>query len=108
MWQRLKLEFRENFWDSEQVLKVRQKFTELDTQTQSYILIGSFSAFVLFLLVTFFTLWGKTISLKNEMAQMEDSIRYAQAAAVKIEELRGQAQTQGRDPLLEGINLNAP
>jgi hypothetical protein len=108
MWQKLQTEFREQIWDNEQVLKLRQKFSELDTQTQSYIIIGSFAAFVLFLLATFFTLWGKTISVKNQIAEMETNIQYVQKAAVKIDELRSQAQLQGVEPLLEGIDANAP
>jgi len=108
MWQKLQTEFREQIWDNEQVLKLRQKFSELDTQTQSYVIIGSFAAFVLFLLVTFFTLWGKTISVKNQIAEMETTIQYVQKAAVKIDELRSQAQSQGIEPLLEDIDANAP
>lgn len=108
MWQKLKTEFREQIWDNEQVLKIRQKFAELDTQTQSYIIIGSFAAFVLFLLATFFTLWGKTISVKNQIAEMETHIQYVQKAAVKIDELRQQAQSQGSEPLIEDIDTNAP
>lgn len=108
MWQKLRTEFKEQIWDNEQVLKARQKFAELDTQTQSYIIIGSFAAFVLFLLVTFFTLWGKTISVKNQIAEMETNIQYVQKAAVKIDELRAQAQSQGTEPLIEDIDTNAP
>lgn len=108
MWQKLQTEFREQIWDNEQVLKLRQKFAELDTQTQSYIIIGSFAAFVLFLLVTFFTLWGKTISVKNQIAEMEANIQYVQKAAVRIDELRQRAQSQGSEPLLEDIDTNAP
>jgi hypothetical protein len=108
MWQKLQTEFREQIWDNEQVLKLRQKFSELDTQTQSYIIIGSFAAFVLFLLATFFTLWGKTISVKSQIAEMETTIQYVQKAAVKIDELRSQAQSQGIEPLLEGIDPSAP
>jgi hypothetical protein len=108
MWQKLQTEFREQIWDNEQVLKLRQKFAELDTQTQSYIIIGSFAAFVIFLLATFFTLWGKNISVKNQIAEMETHIQYAQKAAVKIDELRQQAQSQGAEPLLEDIDTNAP
>lgn len=107
MLKRLKADFKEQIWDSEQVLKIRQKFSELDTQTQSYVLIGSFAAFVLFLLLTFFTLWGRTISVKNEIAAMDDTIRYVQKSAVRIEELRAAAQSQGYEPLLEGIDLDA-
>lgn len=108
MWQRFKTEFREQIWDNEQVLKLRQKFSELDTQTQSYILIGSFSAFVLFLLVTFFALWGRAITVKSRIAEMESHIRYVQKAVTQIEEFRAQARNQGREPLLEGLDLSAP
>ena len=79
---RIIAEFREKIWENEQVLKVRQKFFELDTQTQSYILIGSFAGFVLILLLTFFSLWGHVISLKNEIARMEESIRMAQNSEI--------------------------
>jgi hypothetical protein len=108
MWQKFKTEFREQIWDNEQVLKIRQKFAELDPQTQSYIIIGSFAAFVLFLLATFFTLWGKTISVKNQIAEMETNIQYVQKAAVRIDELRQQAQSQGSEPLIEDIDTSAP
>jgi hypothetical protein len=108
MWQRIQLEFKENIWDNEHVLKLRQKFSELDTQVQSYILIGSFAAFVLFLLATFFTLWGRAISVKSQLAEMDNTTRYVQTAAVRIEELRAQARVQGEEPLLEGLDLTAP
>lgn len=97
---RLKAEFTEQIWNNEQVLKLRQKFAELDTQTQSYALIGGFSAFVLVLLLTFFTLWGKTISLKNELARMDESIRMAQNSAARIEELKALDSARRADPML--------
>jgi hypothetical protein len=108
MWQRLKTDFKEQIWDNEQVLKLRQRFAELDPQIQSYVLIGSFSAFVLFLLVTFFTLWGRAISVKSQLALMDDNIRYVQSSAARIEELRSQARIGGREPLLEGLDPAAP
>ncbi|MGZ3694015.1 MAG: hypothetical protein ACXWQO_07430 [Bdellovibrionota bacterium] len=108
MWQRLKTEFKEQIWDNEQILKVRQKFAELDSQTQSYVIIGSFAGFVLILLLTFFTLWGKTILLKNELASMDDDIRYTQNAATRIEELKAEARTQSSDSLLRDFDINLP
>src|SRR4051812_47594533 len=108
MWPRIKTEFREQIWDNEQVLKLRQKFAELDSQTQSYVIIGSFAGFVLILLLTFFTLWGKTILLKNELASMDDDIRYAQNAATRIEELKAEARTQNFDSLLRDFDVNLP
>lgn len=108
MWQKLKADFKEQVWDHEQVLKLRQKFGELDSQTQSYVIIGSFAGFVVILLVSFFALWGRAISVKNELAAMEESIRYVQNSAVKIEELRAQAQSQNFEPLLEGLDIEAP
>jgi hypothetical protein len=107
MWQRIRQEWKEQVWDNEQVLKLRQKFAELDTQTQSYVLIGSFAGFVVVLLLTFFVLWGRAISVKNEIAAMEETIQYVQKSAVKIEELKAQAMQQGTEPLLEGLNLDA-
>lgn len=108
MWQKLKTDFKEQVWDHEQMLKARQKFSELDTQTQSYVLIGSFGAFVLILLLSFFGLLGRTISLKTEIAALEDQIKFVQQSAVKIEELRAQAQQQNFEPLLEGVDPSAP
>lgn len=105
---RLKAEFKEQIWDNEQVLKLRQRFAELDTQTQSYVLIGGFATFVLFLLLTFFTLWGRAILVKSELASMDEQIRFVQTSAVRIEELRSQAQSEGTEPLLEEIDLSAP
>lgn len=101
---RLKAEFQEQVWNSEQVLKLRQKFAELDTQTQSYVLIGSFAGFVLILLLTFFTLWGKTISLKNELARMDESIRMAQNSAARIEELKALDNARRADPMLRDFD----
>ncbi len=101
-------EFREKFWDSEQLLKVRQKFSELDTQTQSYVLIGSFAAFMLVLVLTFFALWAKTISLKNELAQMDQQIRLAQNSAVRIEELKAQERNRTSDALLRDFDTSGP
>ncbi len=106
MWQKLKTEFREQIWDNEQVLKLRQKFSELDAQTQSYVLIGSFAAFVLVLLLTFFALWGKTISLKKEIARMEDQIRLAQNSAVRIEELKAMQRNRTADFLLKDFDVS--
>lgn len=106
MWQKWKAELREKIWDSEQVLKLRQKFSELDSQTQSYVLIGSFAAFVLVLLVTFFTLWGKTISLKRELARMDEQIRLTQNTAVRIEELKAQQRNRTSDALLRDFDVS--
>jgi len=106
MFGRLKTEFREQIWNSEQILKLRQKFAELDTQTQSYVLIGSFAAFVLVLLLTFFTLWGRTISLKNELAQMDEAIRMTQNSAVRIEELKAQERSRMGDAMLASFDAS--
>ncbi len=103
---RISTEFREKIWDSETVLKARQKFSELDTQTQSYVLIGSFAAFVLVLLLTFFTLWGRTISLKNEIARLDDSIRMTQNADVRIQELKALEAMRNSDPLLRDFDVS--
>ena len=103
---RLKAEFTEQIWNNEQVLKLRQKFAELDTQTQSYVLIGGFAAFVLVLLLTFFTLWGKTISLKNELARMDESIRMAQNSAARIEELKALDSARRADPMLRDFQTD--
>lgn len=103
---RLKAEFTEQIWNNEQVLKLRQKFAELDTQTQSYVLIGGFAAFVLVLLLTFFTLWGKTISLKSELARMDESIRMAQNSAARIEELKALDSARRADPMLRDFQTD--
>ncbi|MCO5141523.1 MAG: hypothetical protein M9962_00365 [Oligoflexia bacterium] len=105
--QRLKTEFREQVWDNDQVLKLRQKFAELDTQTQSYILIGGFSFFVFILLITFFTFWGKTISMKNDIAAMEEQIRSTQMIGTKIEEYKIAARSQNQDPILRDFDIGA-
>lgn len=108
MWEKFKIEFREQVWDNEQVLKLRQKFSELDTQTQSYIVIGAFSSFVFLLFISFIGFWVKTSSLKSEIAQMDDQIRYVQSSAVKIEELKMQARSQSGDSLLRDFDISAP
>jgi hypothetical protein len=108
MWQRLKTEFREQIWDNEQILKVRQKFAELDSQTQSYVIIGFFCGFVLLLLVTFFTLWGRAISMKSELVALDESIRYAQTAASRIDELKAEARNQSSDILLRDFDVTLP
>ena len=105
---RLSAEFKEKIWDSEAVLKGRQKFAELDTQTQSYVLIGSFAAFVLILLLTFFTLWGRVISLKSELARMDDSIRMAQNSNVRIQELKAAQANRNSDSLLRDFDATGP
>lgn len=104
MLKRFKADFQERVWNSEQVLKLRQKFGELDTQTQSYVLIGSFAGFVLVLLLTFFTLWGKTIALKNELARMDESIRMTQNSEVRIKELEALERSRRADPMLASFD----
>src|SRR5688500_6707618 len=108
MWRKIKTELKEQIWDNEQVLKIRQKFAELDSQAQSYVIIGSFAAFVLILLVTFFTLWGRTMVLKSELASLDDDIRFAQKSATRLEELKAEARTQGSDSLLRDFDVNLP
>jgi hypothetical protein len=108
MWQKIKMELKEQIWDNEQVLKVRQKFAELDSQTQSYVIIGSFAGFVLILLVTFFTLWGRTILLKSDLASLDDDIRYAQNSATRIEEMKAEARAQTSDSLLRDFDVSLP
>jgi hypothetical protein len=98
-------EFKEKVWESESVLKARQKFSELDKQTQSYVLIGSFTGFMLILLLTFFTLWGRTIALKNELARMDDEIRMTQNSNVKIQELKIAEQNRNSDALLRDFDI---
>jgi hypothetical protein len=70
------------------------------------VLIGSFAAFVLLLLVTFFTIWGRTISLKNELVQMDSSIRLAQNSAVHIQELKSQEQNRNMDSMLRDFDVS--
>jgi hypothetical protein len=99
-------EFKEKVWESEAVLKARQKFSELDTQTQSYVLIGSFAGFMLILLLTFFTLWGRTIALKHDLARMDDEIRLTQNFAVRIQELKMAEQNRNSDALLRDFDVS--
>jgi len=108
MWEKFKLQFRDQIWNNEQVVKLRQKFAELDVQTQSYVLIGTFTAFVFILLISFVALWGRAISTKNEIARMDSTIRYMQTSATKISELQEQASQESADPLLEGFDPEAP
>lgn len=108
MWENLKTQIREQIWDNEQVLKLRQKFTELDTQTQSYIVIGSFAGFVLLLVASFVALWMSASSLKSELAAVDEQIRFVQSSAARIEELKSQARTQGGDALLRDIDPFGP
>lgn len=108
MWEKLKLQFRDQVWNHEQVVKARQKFAELDTQTQSYVLIGSFAAFTLILLISFVSLWGKAISTKRDIANLEETTRYVQTSATKIAELQEQSNQEAADPLLEGFDPAAP
>lgn len=103
---RISTEFKEKIWESEGVLKARQKFSELNTQTQSYILIGSFAGFMLILLLTFFTLWGRTIALKNELARMDDEIRMTQNSTVRIQELKMAEQNRNSDALLRDFDVS--
>jgi hypothetical protein len=107
MWEQFKAKFRTEIWNNEQIVKARQKFAELDSTTQSYVVIGSFTGFVLILLVSFFTLWGRTIAMKNEIAGIEETTRYVQASAVKIQELQEQASNDTADPMLEGFDAEA-
>lgn len=108
MWEKLKLQFRDQIWNNEQVVKARQKFAELDVQTQSYVLIGTFTAFVFILLVSFVVLWGRAVSTKNEIARMDETVRYVQTSAAKIAELQEQASQESADPLLDGFDAEAP
>lgn len=108
MWENIKTQLREQIWDNEQVLKLRQKFTELDTQTQSYIVVGSFAAFVLILILSFVSLWLNASSLKSNLADLDDQIRFVHSSAAKIEELKAQARTQGGDSLLRDIDPFGP
>ncbi|RZA06717.1 MAG: hypothetical protein EOP11_09610 [Proteobacteria bacterium] len=108
MWEKFKTAFREQVWNHEQVVKIRQNFSQLDTQTQSYVLIGSFAAFAFVLLMSLFMLWGRAISVKNEIAAMDETIRYMQTSGTKIAELQEQASQESADPLLEGFDAQAP
>ncbi len=103
-----KTQLREQVWDNEHVLKVRQKFSELDAQTQSYVLLGSFGVFALILLLTFFGLWFRTIAIKNDLIAKDQDIRYVQSAAVRIEELNAQARSQDGEPLLRNFDNSGP
>lgn len=100
----LQNEFREKIWDHEQVLRLRQKFSELDSQTQSYVLIGSFAGFMAILLLTFFGLWIRTIAIKSDLAEMEQQIRRAQTIAAKIEEIKAAERNKSADPLLSSFD----
>lgn len=108
MWDKIKIQFREQVWDNEQVLKLRQKFAELDSQTQSYVVIGSFGGFVLVLLITLFSFWVSAASKKSTLAEMEENIRFIQSSAVKIEELKSQARSQNTDSLTRDLDPSAP
>ena len=103
MWKKFVAEFKEKVWDHEQVVKLRHKFAELDAQTQSYILIGVFGAFVLILSLSFIGFLVKTSSLRTELALMEDQIKFVQSSVAKIEELKAQARTRNTEPLLRDL-----
>ena len=109
MWQKLQSQFREQVWNHPEAVRLRQKFNELDVATQSYVLVGGFAAFVFVLLLSFFLLWGRSISVKKEIARMDETIRYMQTSRVRIQELEARAsQAQNAEPLLEDFDVEAP
>ena len=108
MWDRIQSKFKEQIWEHEEVVKLRQKFSELDVQTQSYVIIGSFAFFVLLLLGSFFGFWKAAYDLKNDLAELESNIRYVQTVAVKIEEMKAMVRTQALDPMLKDLDPQAP
>jgi hypothetical protein len=107
MWGKASAFLKENLWEHEQLVKARAQFSELDRQTQSYILIGGFAAFVLILILTFFILWARVIVAKSDVAELDELIQYVQNSAVRIEELKAEARTQSVDPLLDGLDIKA-
>jgi hypothetical protein len=108
MWDKLKVQLREQVWDNEQVLKLRQKFSELDSQTQSYVVIGSFAGFVFLLFITFISFWVSATAQKMSLTELEENIRFVQSSAAKIEELKVQARSQGSDSLTRDLDPSAP
>jgi hypothetical protein len=104
----LKKQFQENVWDNEQVLQLRQRFSELDAQTQSYSLIGAFAFFLFLLLGSLLYLGITNASLQSQIVDMDTSIHHLQASADKMEDLRAKIRSQSSDPSLRDLDRSAP
>lgn len=106
--EKIKTWLREEVWENEQVVKLRLQFAELDTQTQSYVLLGAFGFFVTVLLGSLLFLMISTMSLKSRLTEMDAQIRFLQSSADKIEEQKAIARQQSFSPEFRDLDKNLP
>ena len=108
MKERLKSWFKEQIWENEQIVKLRGQFSELDPQTQSYTILGSFAAFVVILIGSLVFVFLSTTTVKGRIQTLEEQIRYVQTAAEKIEENKALARVQSFSPEFRDLDKSLP
>ncbi len=106
LWARLQNDFKEQVWEQEQVVMLRQKFSELEPRQQAMIQTGAFALAVA--LVLGIPLWfaSGTWERRERLAEINQKIQMLDQAAEQIRELRTRATTSG--PSLQGVDLSAP
>ncbi len=104
MMEKLKAAFREQIWDQEQMLQLRQKFAELDPRTQAIVQLSSVGVAAVILLGFLVVLLLGSIDRQSQIRDKDALIQYTKDAAKKIEEARRSGGPQN----VGGLNADAP
>lgn len=108
MLEKLKVALKEKVWDHENVVQLRQKFNELDSQVQSYLIIGSFCAFLLFLAATVLFAFFQNQGLKTQIIENETLLATLQQTSAKIAQIKAQEQENRLvDPIFRDLDPTA-
>jgi hypothetical protein len=104
--EQLKSAFREQIWEQEQVVQLRQKYAELDPRTQAIVQLSSLGAGALIMLGILISLLFGSFDRQSKIRDSEALIQYTKDAAKKIEEAR--RVTSGGTQSAGGLNTSAP
>lgn len=102
------LKIREKFWEHEEVIKLRNRFSELDPKVQQTVIASSIGASAALLISVLVYTTFLSYSTKAEIQQINDDIAFIHSANEKMDILRKQSREQSSDVGLRDIDKNAP
>lgn len=107
-WKKMQDQFRDQIWEHEEIVKIRNQFSELEPKTQQAITAGAIGFAISLVIGLLVYLGFNSYALQSKMAEMDDEIHYIQASNEKMDQLRRKIlEQQNADPLTRDLDKSA-
>lgn len=85
---------KEILLESEEIARLKQQFNELDSKTQSVVILAGSGVSIALMLGLLAFLFISNLGIKAQMADLNSSIQYLQSSSEKMEEIRQKIKMQ--------------